>query len=102
MLKDVKVKQLYKCKKINYSYFPIFVSDYYLSRDELYNKLKKNGIYGRRYFYPLITDFHMYKNLKLPNLAIAENIASKVICLPIYELMNTESIKFISEIIKEE
>ena len=44
----------------------------------------------------------MYKNLKLPNLAIAENIASKVICLPIYELMNTESIKFISEIIKEE
>ena len=106
MLKDVKGIRCHNytnVEKINYSYFPIFVeSDYYLSRDELYNKLKKNGIYGRRYFYPLITDFHMYKNLKLPNLAIAENIASKVICLPIYELMNTESIKFISEIIKEE
>lgn len=72
----------------NYSYFPIMVGmEYGMSRDELYAKLRSEGIYGRRYFYPLITDFPMYRGLpsaarsNLPNAAKA---AAEVICLPIY------------------
>ena len=72
----------------NNSYFPILVgSDYLISRDDLYNKLKEHGIFARRYFYPLITDFAMYRSLhsarseNLPNATIA---AQQVICLPIY------------------
>jgi dTDP-4-amino-4,6-dideoxygalactose transaminase len=44
----------------NYAYFPIFVEK---NRDTLYETLKENGIFGRRYFYPLISDFPMYRGL---------------------------------------
>jgi len=72
----------------NYSYFPIFIEkDFPLTRDELYQKLQENNIYGRRYFYPLITEFPMYKHLKSAekdNLPIANKLADEVICLPMY------------------
>ena len=72
----------------NYSYFPIFIEDDYpLTRDELYDKLKANGINGRRYFYPLITHFPMYceiEELATTDLTSAKNAERSVICLPIY------------------
>ena len=72
----------------NYSYFPILVeADYPLSRDELYQKLRDNNIYARRYFYPLITDFPMYRGLisaAPANVAIAAKFSRQVLCLPIY------------------
>ena len=84
----------------NYSYFPIFVdeNEYGLTRDELYNKLKENNILGRRYFYPLISDFSTYRELdsaKPSNLPIANKVAEQVICLPIYdnfELVDVERV----------
>ncbi len=79
----------------NYSYFPIFVEkNYPLTRDELYQKLKEKNVFARRYFYPLISEFSMYKKLessKPENLSNAVIIANEVICLPIYpELSETE------------
>lgn len=73
----------------NYAYFPIFVNKekYGLSRDKLYEKLKAHNIYGRRYFYPLISNFSTYKGLdsaKPENLPVAEKIAQQVICLPLH------------------
>jgi dTDP-4-amino-4,6-dideoxygalactose transaminase len=72
----------------NHAYFPILVGDDYpLSRDALYNKLKANGINGRRYFYPLISDFQMYRGLpsaQTSHLPVAADAAERVICLPIY------------------
>jgi len=72
----------------NHSYFPILVgADYPLSRDELYQKLKDHGINGRRYFYPLISDFSMYRGLPSSapsNLSVATDAAQRVLCLPIY------------------
>ena len=74
--------------RANYSYFPILVGkEYPLSRDELYDRLKAQKIYGRRYFYPLITDFPMYRGLStaaVGNLPVAQAHADQVICLPIY------------------
>ncbi len=82
--------------QINYSYFPILVDETCsLSRDDLYKKLKDNEIHGRRYFYPLISDFPMYRGLKsaqsgnLPNATIA---AQQVICLPIYPSLTDEDV----------
>jgi len=79
----------------NYSYFPVSVEpDYPLTRDELYQKLKDHGINGRRYFYPLISDFSMYRGLpsaapsKLP---VANAAAQKVLCLPMYPALDFES-----------
>ncbi|HQS02381.1 MAG: aminotransferase [Halothiobacillus sp. 24-54-40] len=75
-------------KRHNYSYFPILVTpDYLLSRDDLYEKLKDNSIHARRYFYPLISEFPMYRGLSsahLGNVFIASEISKQVICLPIY------------------
>jgi len=72
----------------NYSYFPILVEpEFPLSRDGLYDLLKANGILSRRYFYPLISEFPMYRSMPSAgrdNLPVAHQIASKVICLPIY------------------
>lgn len=72
----------------NHSYFPILVEpNYPLSRDGLYQKLKDQGIYARRYFYPLISDFPMYRGIPSAshaNLPVAAKAANQVLCLPIY------------------
>ena len=72
----------------NYAYFPIFVeADYPLSRDALHQALKDNGIHPRRYFYPLISEFSMYRGLlsaQPSGLSVARAAAQQVICLPIY------------------
>lgn len=81
----------------NSSYFPIFITDQYpLSRDELYFEMKKNGFYGRRYFYPLISNLPMYRDLssaKPENLPMANLIANQVICLPIYPDLPESKVK---------
>ena len=75
-------------KVANYAYFPILVRpDYPLTRDQLNEKLKANGIVPRRYFYPLITEFPMYRGLPSANpanLPVATAAAQQVLCLPIY------------------
>jgi dTDP-4-amino-4,6-dideoxygalactose transaminase len=85
-----------------HGYFPIFVDEqkYGLSRDALYEKLKENNIFGRRYFYPLISDFPTYSGLpsaSKDNLPNATKMASGVICLPIHpELAECEIEKVIN------
>lgn len=73
----------------NYSYFPIFVNaeEYGMTRDELYFKMQEKGIFGRRYFYPLISTFSTYRGLPSAapeNLPVATRIANEVICLPMH------------------
>ena len=88
-----------------YSYFPVFIDKekYGKSRDEVYEELKRNNIYGRRYFYPLISQFPTYKSLDsaLPGkMPIAERVTEEVICLPIYPDLNTDQITNICKILK--
>jgi len=90
--------------KHNYSYFPILVdiNKYGMSRDELYEKLKKNSIYGRRYFYPLISNFPTYSSIssaQKSNLPVANEIAKKVLCLPIYPNLTQEQVEKICSLI---
>jgi len=90
----------------NYSYFPVFVNEkaYGISRDSLYQKLKDHGINGRRYFYPLISDFPVYKNLpsSAPEcLPVARKISDEVICLPIYADLRIEDVERIAGLIKK-
>jgi dTDP-4-amino-4,6-dideoxygalactose transaminase len=91
--------------KSNYSYFPLFVNkdEYGMSRDELYEKLKTHNIYGRRYFYPLISTFSPYRGLdsaRKENLPIAHRLADKVICLPMHHGLEEIEVSNITEIIK--
>jgi dTDP-4-amino-4,6-dideoxygalactose transaminase len=93
-LKDVKGIHCLKIKEMvaNYAYFPILVqSDYPLNRNHLYQKLLNHGIYSRRYFYPLISQFSIYRNLpsaRNENLPVATLVAEQVLCLPIYPDLN--------------
>ncbi len=89
----------------NYAYFPIFVDSnkFGHTRDELYYELQKYKIFGRRYFYPLISQFPTYRELKSSrpeNLINAVKIADEVLCLPIYPDLEKASIYEIAEIIK--
>ena len=89
----------------NHSYFPILVQpDYPLSRDALYQKLKDHGIHARRYFYPLITDFPMYRGMPSAhreNLPVATAAAQKVLCLPIYPALTLQELQRITQLITE-
>ena len=92
--------------KHNYAYFPILVDEkkYGLRRDELYEKLKEHNIHGRRYFYPLISQFPTYRGLpsaKPENLPVAEKIAEQVICLPVYPDLTKSETKRIIRILEK-
>ncbi|GHV70719.1 hypothetical protein FACS189420_2980 [Bacteroidia bacterium] len=87
-----------------YSYFPVLVdkAQFGISRDELYEKLKAHNIFGRRYFYPLISEFEPYKNLPSAgkeNLPVATKMAQEVLCLPIYVDLQDEDIYRIVNVI---
>lgn len=91
----------------NYAYFPVLVNTraYGISRDDLYLKLQEYDIFGRRYFYPLISEFPTYKGLpsaKTDNLPIANQVAKEIICLPIYPELSLEDVDRICQIIKKE
>jgi len=89
----------------NYAYFPIHVeADYPISRDALFDKFREQGIFARRYFYPLISDFPMYRGLPSAsrhNLPIASEAALKVLCLPIYPALTEEQVQRVVSIIAE-
>lgn len=78
----------------NNGYFPVLVTDDYpLSRNALYDLMRENGIHVRRYFYPLISDFPMYRDLPSANpdnLQTARQVAQQVLCLPIYPTLSKE------------
>lgn len=88
----------------NYSYFPIFIKaeEYGMTRDELYFKMKEQGVLGRRYFYPLISTFSTYRGLPSAapdNLPVATRIANEVICLPMHHVLSGEDVQRILELI---
>lgn len=88
--------------KHNYSYFPIFVDavKYGMTRDELYFKMKSANVLGRRYFYPLISEFSTYRGLESAapdNLPNAHKMADSVICLPMHHLLSDEDVQRVLE-----
>ena len=93
--------------KHNYGYFPVFINaeEYGMTRDELYFKMKENGVYGRRYFYPLISSFSTYRGLESArpeNLTNAIKIANEVICLPMHhELTENDINRILNCVIKK-
>jgi dTDP-4-amino-4,6-dideoxygalactose transaminase len=89
----------------NYSYFPILIDkDYPLSRDELHWKFRNNGIFARRYFYPLISEFPMYRGLPSASpalLPVASQVSRQILCLPIYPDLSSDKQTEIIAVIKE-
>lgn len=85
----------------NYSYFPIVISQPYpLTRDELFEKLKRHQIFARKYFYPILTDLKIYQQYhsETPQ---AQLLSQKVLCLPMYPTLSFDECKLIVDIIKD-
>ena len=87
-----------------YPYFPIFIHEktFPVSRDELYERYKERDIFTRRYFYPLISKFPIYRGLEsasASNLPVAERISKQILCLPIYDQLTEEQQDLIVEIL---
>ena len=92
--------------KHNYSYFPIFIDEkaFGMSRDALYAKMKEANVLGRRYFYPLISEFSTYRGLESANpknLPNAHKMADSVLCLPMHHELSDNDIQRTIELIKK-
>jgi dTDP-4-amino-4,6-dideoxygalactose transaminase len=89
----------------NHSYFPVLVGPAFgLARDALYQRLKDQGVHARRYFFPLISDFPMYRGLPSANAAhlpIARAMSDQVLCLPIYPSLTDDEQSRIVAMIRE-
>jgi len=88
-----------------YSYFPILIDKekFGKTRDEVYEHLKRHNIYGRRYFYPLISQFPAYKGLESAQpgkMTVAERVAEEVLCLPIYPDLKEQDVELVCSLIK--
>lgn len=88
----------------NYSYFPIFINaeEFGMSRDNLYYKMKEAGVLGRRYFYPLISNFPTYSGLPTANkenLPLGNKMACEVLCLPMHHALSEEDINRVIKLI---
>ncbi len=90
----------------NYSYFPIFIDAerYGMTRDELYFRMRDANVLGRRYFYPLISEFSTYRGLPSANpenLPNAHRMASTVICLPMHHALTDSNVEQIINVLKK-
>ncbi len=98
LLKDVRGIRMHHIPddiRYNHAYFPIFIEDDFpISRDELYLRMRECGVHVRRYFYPLISEFPVYRGLHssaLSNLPVAADISHRVVCLPMYPDLDVET-----------
>ncbi|MCB0283068.1 MAG: DegT/DnrJ/EryC1/StrS family aminotransferase [Calditrichaeota bacterium] len=92
--------------KHNYSYFPVLVdaNEFGLSRNEVYDILRKKNIYARKYFYPLISSLPDYKKLptaSAEHLPVSNKIAGQVLCLPLFGALDLKDVEQISKILMQ-
>jgi len=104
-VKGIKVFDKFEDYEYNYAYFPVLIDEeeFGRSREKVYDELRNNNIYARRYFYPLISEMPTYRGLPSAakeNLPVANNIGERVLCLPIYGDLEKENIINICELIK--
>lgn len=101
----IKLMDLPSNLDYNYAYFPILVQeDFPVTRDKLFDRFTAQSILPRKYFYPLITDFTLYKGYriiskhKVPN---ARRVADSVICLPLYPDLIESDVSRVCDVIRK-
>lgn len=87
----------------NYAYFPILITDDYpISRDQLYNGLRKNNVFARKYFYPLTAEQKCYKRGYYKyECDIARCLSEKVLVIPFYETIGFYQMDKIIQILEQ-
>lgn len=99
-IKGIKICKPQDGIKSNYAYYPIVFNDYKYNRDEVFKKLKDNGIIARKYFYPLTNSFDCYKGkFEINDTPVAKYISESVLTLPLYADLSLEDVDRICDII---
>lgn len=86
----------------NYAYFPVVFDEQIFSytRNEVYDKLKNNNIFARKYFYPLTNTFDCFHGkYDVNDTPIAQHIAKRILTLPLYADLSLEDVDKICEVI---
>lgn len=103
-IKGIRLPKMPEGVTNSYQYYPIIIEDEYpITRDELYEKFKKQNILTRKYFYPACIDYDCYKNnidVKLGRFRVTNDIKHRVLCLPYYSKLSDTNLKNIINIIK--
>lgn len=103
-INGIKIPQMPKDTTNSYQYYPIIIEkNHPISRENLYNKFKERNIYTRKYFYPLCSDYECYKNLpssSIVNLAIANDLKNKILCIPFYGSLDIKIVNLICEVLR--
>jgi len=103
-IESIRIPMMPENTTDSFQYFPIVINDSFpLTRDKLYEELKKNNIFTRKYFYPLCSDYGVYSKLESSssdNLPVSNDIKNRVLCLPYYGDLEPETALKITKIIK--
>lgn len=89
--------------KSNYAYFPVYINkkEYGYDRNEVSDRLEAKGIYARKYFYPLTSDFACYEGVfDVSKTPIARDVSENILTLPIYPDLSSADVDRICDIIK--
>lgn len=100
----IKLSKIQKNVDSNYAYFPVVFDGYKYTRNEVYNRLAERGVIARKYFYPLTNAFECYKNYPTAGVEktpIAQHMALRVLTLPLYADLDSETVDHICDIILE-
>ncbi|KLU63623.1 dTDP-4-amino-4,6-dideoxy-D-glucose transaminase [Desulfosporosinus acididurans] len=86
--------------KSNYAYLPVVFDGYKMNRDQVYEALKKEDIFARKYFYPLINDFLCYRDkFDSQDTPVAKYISERILTLPLYANLSLDDVDRICDII---
>jgi len=101
-IKGIKLLKPQPGVKSNYAYFPILIDGYKLTRDQMYQELKKSNVFARKYFYPLTSSVQCYKD-RFPSIVtpISKYIADRILTLPLYADLAIEDVDKICNLIKQ-
>lgn len=85
----------------NYSYLPILIdkTEFGMGRDELHDRLKEQNIITRKYFYPLVSDYHESESWQTDILPVAHNVAKSILCLPLFHDISPAQIERVAELV---
>lgn len=99
-IEGIRFSEISEEIKSNYAYFPILLDGYKYTRDEIFEKLSKQNIFTRKYFYPLISDFECYRdNYDSRKTPIAKFVADRILTLPLYASLELDIVDRICDII---
>ena len=102
-IKGIRLNYIKDSVKSNYAYFPVIFDDEYgESRDTVFERLKADNIFSRKYFYPLTNTFGCVKGrFDCGDTPAALELSKKVLTLPMYADLSEDDIDRITDIIKD-